>query len=226
MPRYSRFPVGAALRAEDGSIHAGANAVENAAYPEGLCSAEAAAIAAMVTSERASRSSEMVVLADGPPLCAPVRRLPPGASASSPAPEIVDPSLRPPVRRTGGASRWASCCRSPSGPTICCRADRRDRRAPHDLAIPRPSPAPVLALLAWPRLVARAQQAEHDTVRRRPATPAAPRQRRQYGLRRGLAHRQRAFLRCDIRRPELGGDRREIPAPRRSRALARGSARR
>jgi cytidine deaminase len=65
---YSRFAVGAALRAEDGSIHAGAN-VENAAYPEGLC-AEAAAIAAMVTSG-ARRIAEMVVLADGPPLCAP-----------------------------------------------------------------------------------------------------------------------------------------------------------
>ena len=34
--------VGAALRAEDGSIHAGAN-VENAAYPQGQC-AEASAI--------------------------------------------------------------------------------------------------------------------------------------------------------------------------------------
>jgi cytidine deaminase len=43
---YSRFPVGAALRAAGGAVHAGAN-VENAAYPLGLC-AEAAAIAAMV----------------------------------------------------------------------------------------------------------------------------------------------------------------------------------
>ena len=33
---YSKFPVGAALRAEDGTIHAGCN-VENAAYPQGLC---------------------------------------------------------------------------------------------------------------------------------------------------------------------------------------------
>ena len=65
---YSGFAVGAALRAEDGRIHAGAN-VENAAYPEGLC-AEAAAIAAMVTSG-ARQIREMVVLAAGPPLCAP-----------------------------------------------------------------------------------------------------------------------------------------------------------
>jgi cytidine deaminase len=43
---YSRLQVGAAVRAEDGRIHVGAN-VENASYPEGLC-AEAAAVAAMI----------------------------------------------------------------------------------------------------------------------------------------------------------------------------------
>lgn len=43
---YSKFHVGAAVRAEDGSIHGGCN-VENAAYPQGLC-AEAGALAAMV----------------------------------------------------------------------------------------------------------------------------------------------------------------------------------
>ena len=31
---YSKFPVGAAVRDEDGGIHAGCN-VENAAYPQG-----------------------------------------------------------------------------------------------------------------------------------------------------------------------------------------------
>jgi cytidine deaminase len=44
---YSRFPVGAAVRASSGRVYAGCN-VENAAYPQGLC-AEASAIAAMVT---------------------------------------------------------------------------------------------------------------------------------------------------------------------------------
>ena len=44
---YSKFPVGAALRSQEGRLFAGANA-ENAAYPQGWC-AEAAAIAAMVT---------------------------------------------------------------------------------------------------------------------------------------------------------------------------------
>ena len=43
---YSRYRVGAALRAEDGSIHVGAN-VENAAYPQGQC-AEASAIGALI----------------------------------------------------------------------------------------------------------------------------------------------------------------------------------
>ena len=43
---YSRFPVGAALRAASGAVYVGCN-VENAAYPEGTC-AEAGAIAAMV----------------------------------------------------------------------------------------------------------------------------------------------------------------------------------
>jgi cytidine deaminase len=43
---YSKFAVGAALRDEQGRIHAGCN-VENAAYPQGSC-AEAGAIAALV----------------------------------------------------------------------------------------------------------------------------------------------------------------------------------
>ena len=42
---YSRFKVGAALRATSGAVHVGCN-VENAAYPVGTC-AEAGAIAAM-----------------------------------------------------------------------------------------------------------------------------------------------------------------------------------
>ncbi len=43
---YSRFKVGAALLADDGTAYAGCN-VENAAYPVGAC-AEAGAISAMV----------------------------------------------------------------------------------------------------------------------------------------------------------------------------------
>jgi len=47
---YSRFAVGAAIRAEDGAILAGCN-VENAAYPQGQC-AEATAIGLMVAGGR------------------------------------------------------------------------------------------------------------------------------------------------------------------------------
>ncbi len=43
---YSRFRVGAALRDDDGAIHAGAN-VENAAYPQGQC-AETSAIGVLI----------------------------------------------------------------------------------------------------------------------------------------------------------------------------------
>jgi cytidine deaminase len=65
---YSRFAVGAAIRAEDGTLHAGAN-VENAAYPQTQC-AEATAIGAMI-SAGGRRIAEMVVLAEGEALCTP-----------------------------------------------------------------------------------------------------------------------------------------------------------
>ncbi len=60
---YSKFHVGAAVRAEDGSIHGGCN-VENAAYPLGTC-AEAGAIAAMVAAG-GKRILECVVVGPGP----------------------------------------------------------------------------------------------------------------------------------------------------------------
>jgi homotetrameric cytidine deaminase len=65
---YSRYHVGAALRAEDGSIHAGAN-VENSAYPQGQC-AEASAIGVLVASGR-TRVLEAAVIASGDELCVP-----------------------------------------------------------------------------------------------------------------------------------------------------------
>jgi homotetrameric cytidine deaminase len=65
---YSRYKVGAALRADDGSIHAGAN-VENAAYPQGLC-AEASAIGALVA-DGGGRIAEVVVAAPSRELCSP-----------------------------------------------------------------------------------------------------------------------------------------------------------
>jgi homotetrameric cytidine deaminase len=65
---YSRFRVGAALRAEDGSIHAGAN-VENSAYPQGQC-AEASAIGVLVAAGR-KRVLEAAVIADSDDVCVP-----------------------------------------------------------------------------------------------------------------------------------------------------------
>ena len=65
---YSKFHVGAALRADDGSIHGGCN-VENAAYPQGTC-AEAGAIAAMVAAG-GKRILECVVVGPGPQLITP-----------------------------------------------------------------------------------------------------------------------------------------------------------
>jgi homotetrameric cytidine deaminase len=65
---YSRFHVGAALRAEDGSIHAGAN-VENSAYPQGQC-AEASAIGVLVAGGH-TRVLEVAVISSGTEICVP-----------------------------------------------------------------------------------------------------------------------------------------------------------
>ena len=60
---YSRFKVGAAIRAASGTIYSGCN-VENVAYPEGTC-AEAGAIAAMVAAGD-TVIAEVLVIADCP----------------------------------------------------------------------------------------------------------------------------------------------------------------
>lgn len=60
---YSKFKVGAALRATSGTVYQGCN-VENVAYPEGTC-AEAGAIAAMVVGGDTS-IAEIAVIADSP----------------------------------------------------------------------------------------------------------------------------------------------------------------
>ncbi|WP_425045628.1 cytidine deaminase [Primorskyibacter sp. S87] len=60
---YSRFKVGAAVRAASGTVYAGCN-VENIASPEGTC-AEAGAIAAMVAAGE-TRLTEVYVVAAGP----------------------------------------------------------------------------------------------------------------------------------------------------------------
>ena len=71
---YSRFKVGAALRATSGKVYTGCN-VENVAYPEGTC-AEAGAIAAMVAGGD-TRIAEIWEIADSPepvPCCGGCRQ--------------------------------------------------------------------------------------------------------------------------------------------------------
>jgi cytidine deaminase len=65
---YSKFPVGAAIRAEDGRIYKGAN-IENLAFPQGWC-AECTAIGAMVMGG-AKKIVEMAVIAEKLALCPP-----------------------------------------------------------------------------------------------------------------------------------------------------------
>ncbi len=65
---YSHFPVGAAIRGDDGRIYRGAN-IENAAYPEGLC-AEATAIANMVMGG-GKTINEIAVIAEKLAKCPP-----------------------------------------------------------------------------------------------------------------------------------------------------------
>ena len=65
---YSKFPVGAAIRAEDGRIYAGAN-IENVSFPQGWC-AEPTAISHMIMAG-ARKIVEMAVIAEKLPLCSP-----------------------------------------------------------------------------------------------------------------------------------------------------------
>lgn len=65
---YSQFPVGAAIRADDGQIYTGAN-IEVIAYPEGWC-AETTAISHMVMAGGQS-IREIAVIAEKLDACTP-----------------------------------------------------------------------------------------------------------------------------------------------------------
>ncbi len=82
---YSKFRVGAALRAPDGGIYVGAN-VENASYPEGQC-AETSAIGALIAAGQ-TRIAEIAVTAERMDICPPCggcrQRLAEFASADTP----------------------------------------------------------------------------------------------------------------------------------------------
>jgi cytidine deaminase len=92
---YSRFKVGAAIRAASGKVYVGCN-VENVAYPEGTC-AEAGAIAAMVAGGE-TRLTEVAVIADSP---SPV---PPCGGCRQKLAEFGDRSVPVTLATTDGAT--------------------------------------------------------------------------------------------------------------------------
>ena len=65
---YSKFPVGAAIRTEDGKIFAGCN-IENAAYPEGWC-AETTALGHYIMGG-GGKIAEIAVIAERMPRVTP-----------------------------------------------------------------------------------------------------------------------------------------------------------
>ncbi|QEE46034.1 cytidine deaminase [Rhizobium sp. WL3] len=65
---YSKFPVGAAIRADDGRIYTGAN-IENLSFPQGWC-AEPTAISCMIMGG-GKKIIEMAVIAEKLALCPP-----------------------------------------------------------------------------------------------------------------------------------------------------------
>lgn len=65
---YSRFPVGAAVLTEDGTVHSGCN-IENASYPEGWC-AETTALGHMMMAG-GGRVSEIALVAEKMPKVMP-----------------------------------------------------------------------------------------------------------------------------------------------------------
>ena len=93
---YSRFKVGAAIRAASGIIYSGCN-VENVAYPEGTC-AEAGAIAAMVAAGD-TVIAEVLVIADCP---SPV---PPCGGCRQKLAEFAAPDVRVTLCTTDGGTK-------------------------------------------------------------------------------------------------------------------------
>jgi cytidine deaminase len=90
---YSRFAVGAAIRAASGAVYVGCN-VENVAYPQGTC-AEAGAIAAMVAGGD-REIAEVAVIADSP------EPVPPCGGCRQKLREFAGPEVRLTMATTDG----------------------------------------------------------------------------------------------------------------------------
>ncbi len=101
---YSKFPVGAALRSEDGSIFAGAN-IEVASYPEGWC-AETTALGHYIMGG-GGKIAEIAVIAERMPRVTPCggcrQRL---AEFAGPTPSCISATMTASSR----PSPWAKCC--------------------------------------------------------------------------------------------------------------------
>ena len=113
---YSRFKVGAAIRATSGAVHVGCN-VENVAYPEGTC-AEAGAIAAMIAAGD-SRIAEICVIADSPD---PV---PPCGGCRQKIAEFADQSVVVTLWTTDGAAKSMTVAEMLPGVFSAAHMDRR-----------------------------------------------------------------------------------------------------
>jgi cytidine deaminase len=112
---YSKFKVGAALRATSGAMHVGCN-VENVAYPEGTC-AEAGAIAAMIAAGD-SRIAEIWVIADSPD---PV---PPCGGCRQKIAEFADQGVRVTLCTTDGKQRTLTVAELLPGVFTAAHMDR------------------------------------------------------------------------------------------------------
>lgn len=95
---YSKFRVGAALLASDGSISEGCN-VENAAYPVGICAERGALAAAIARGLRSFEAIAIATEADQPtPPCGMCRQM---LEEFSPHLLVVS------ATRSGGEARWS-----------------------------------------------------------------------------------------------------------------------
>jgi cytidine deaminase len=95
---YSKFKVGAALLASDGSIYDGCN-VENAAYPVGICAERGALATAIARGARKFQAIAIATEADEPtPPCGMCRQM---LEEFSPHMLVVS------VTRAGGEARWS-----------------------------------------------------------------------------------------------------------------------